>query len=192
MALITALMAPAGLMAQKVYKDAGRIILDMTVAAGMPADAVTSVSKRTAYASFTPNASVLGTVDGVNNDQGHPINATVFQKLEIAPYDMNTSGEMTGSGTLTMPWANAFNNCRSSTHAGGNWRIPTQREVQMMWIFRQGIEDFGSVFSSNNYWSAAEANANSAWAIDFTLGVMNSTVSKTYNYRVRCVREVTP
>ncbi|SBV98266.1 hypothetical protein [uncultured Dysgonomonas sp.] len=50
MALFIGLLAPAGLYAQKVYKEGSKAILDLTVAAGMPADAETNTSKILVYA----------------------------------------------------------------------------------------------------------------------------------------------
>ena len=191
--LIAALMAPAGLMAQRLYKDgSGRIILDMTVAAGMPADAVTNVAKydATYMSGKTPaNSSTLA-----DNTHTGSINATVYEKLEIAPQDMagsDGSPALAATGT-TMRWVSAFNRCRNLPYDGGGWRLPTQRELQMMWIFKQGIENFGSVFNSTNYyWCATEAISVDAWYVSFGNGVTSGNV-KTTNTRVRCVREVTP
>lgn len=92
--MFAGLMAPAGCYAQKVYKDGNKVILDLSVASGMPAEVVTNQPK---YTAFTPKADALG----ANNGHDGSINATVFQKLEVAPKDMNKAGAMDNTGA---PW----------------------------------------------------------------------------------------
>ncbi|NDV84936.1 DUF1566 domain-containing protein [Bacteroides sp. 51] len=195
-ALFAELMVTSGLMAQKVYKSDGtKYILDLTVAAGMPAKSVTNTSKTAAYASFLPSVTEFGMVAGAKNDENHPINATVFQKLEVAPNDMDASYDMDGTGT-TLAWVAAFNGCRNSTYKGGNWRLPTQRELMLMYIFYPALKSLGiGGFKSNNYWSATEGTAGYSWYVsfynnDYENGLTN-IVEKTTQYYVRCVREVT-
>lgn len=193
-AILASLLLPAQLIAQKVYKSSGRVILDLTVSAGMPAGAITNVAK---YKSFTPSASVLGT----NNKENGSINATVFQKLEVAPNDINTTGAMneTGVGTLTMDWVTAFNACKKSTYNGGGWRLPTQRELMLIYIFRPALEVLFSGANTklvdDHYWSATENTGDKAHYLVFgdganAFGFKSSSTAKTKTYRVRCVREI--
>jgi hypothetical protein len=187
--MIVGLLAPAGLMAQKVYNDGGKVILDLTVAAGMPAGVVTSTPK---YEGFTPSASALGTDNGHNGS----INATVYQKLEVAPHDLTGDGTI-GSASGTFSWANAFNYCKNVPLDGGGWRLPTQRELQLMYIFKPALESIftgvggTALLSTAVYWSATEANDSYSWYVIFTNGATNNG-SKTANNSVRCVREVAP
>lgn len=59
--------------------------------------------------------------------------------------------------------------------AGRKWRVPTQRELQLMWIFREAI---GIIYptapmendASRKYWTATEKGADNAWYFDFQKG----------------------
>jgi hypothetical protein len=189
MILFAGLLVSAGLSAQKVYLDGTKVILDLTETTGMPAGAVTDESKTALYADATPK----GNDTIKNNTNNAAINARVFQKLEVAPKDMNTSRGMNGTGTMEMTWAEAFNGCIKSTYNGGSWRLPTQREMMLVWIFRDAMEALGDSFLSTAlYWCATETNASSAAYVNFNPGANNPNATKTYLHRVRCVREVTP
>ena len=195
--LLTAvLIAPTGLMAQKVYKDGTKIILDMTVAAGMPADAVTDVKKYVGVTTAPASGTLLlGTGDVTNLPSGS-INATVYEKLEIAPLDVNhatTDPTVLGAGTV-MIWQNAFNRCKGLVYGdgvAGDWRLPTHRELMMMWIFRTKINDMAtsSFVTADLYWSSTETGSDTAWGVSFGNGPMSLNLFKTSGSRVRCVRE---
>ncbi|NDV56929.1 DUF1566 domain-containing protein [Bacteroides sp. 519] len=187
-AILASLLLPAQLIAQKVYKDASnRVILELTVSAGMPAGAITNAAK---YESFTPSATKLG----ADNSENGSINATVFQKLEVAPNDINTAKEIGIGGTLTMNWVTAFNACKNSDHDGGGWRLPTQRELMLMYIFRPALEDLtGVAFAAAYYWSATENAAANSWYVRFDgtySGYTYYGAKSTATYRARCVREI--
>ena len=188
-ALIAALTAPVGLIAQEVYMESGKIIFDMTAAAGMPADAVTNTPKydATYMGSNTPK---VGSIMANNLHSGW-INATVYEKLEIAPQDINTSAVIGGTGTFTMNWVTAFTNCQSSTYNGGGWRLPTQRELQMIWIFKVAINDLSTTpLTTNGYWSATEYANNEACYVLASNGTTGNNSKGYSNYSTRCVREV--
>jgi hypothetical protein len=186
MILFAGLLVPAGLSAQEVYKDASnRVILDLTAAAGMPAGAITNTPK-TWTGSPSNNSGPL-------TDNGHDgdINAMVFQKLETAPSDLGT-----------MNWAAAFDGCRTLSYNGGGWRLPTQRELYLIWIFREALESIfendlspkGSAFLFANYWCATEANHSFAWEMSFyniDTPISSDDIQKTNQIQARCVREVT-
>lgn len=189
--ILVGVMSPAGLYAQKVYKNANnRLVLDLTVSAGMPKDAITTTGKTWIG---TPS-NTTGPLE--NNTEKGTINATVYQKLEVAPHDMNSAGLFSKTGTFTMDWVTAFNGCKSSTHGGGNWRLPTQRELMLIQIFRPALESIlkdsainGTAFSNANYWTATEANGTMNYSVNFTYGNTAGN-SKMNTNRVRCVREI--
>jgi len=186
--LIVGLMIPTRLMSQKVYEENNKVIFDLTEYAGMPPGAITAIKKYTG--NYTSNNNLF-LVDKAFADSE---NGKVFQKLEIAPHDMN--GGILGTGS-TMQWNAAFNNCKGLLYDSGGWRLPTQRELMLMYIFKPALEDIlaevsGSAFSINYYWSATEENSDFAFSVNFNAGTMsniNRSV-KTSNNIVRCVREV--
>ena len=189
--LLAALIAPTGLMAQKVYMEGGKIILDSRggEGIGLPTGAVTATKK---YVGVTAPAS--GTWLLINNTDNLPsgsINATVYQKLEIAPQDLGTNG--LGSGAMTMYWTEAFNGCKGMAYDGGNWRLPTQRELTLIWIFMPAIDSLLStaVFFTSTYWSATESAAHNAWVLYVSYAGLTGSNGKTnFSNRVRCVREL--
>jgi hypothetical protein len=186
MIVFAGLLVSAGLQAQKVYIDEDvqgnkRVILDMTAAAGMPAGSTTNESKTALYVDATPTDN--DTI--VNNTQRGAINATVFQKLEIAPTNLGSMG-----------WIAAFNGCKDPSYNGGGWRLATQRELTMMWIFNDALKIVllkvgGGALSSSNYRSATESpNVSNACTVSFGNGYTTSSYSKLQSLPVRCVREV--
>ncbi len=179
---------PVGLYAQKVYMENGKAVLDLTVDAGMPAGAVTNI-KRT-WTGTASSSAVLA-----NNAIDEYINETVYQKLEVAPHDMNSAGSIDATGTMGMIWANAFEGCRSASYNGTGWRLPTQRELILIYIFKQGLEDIiindlnGTPFSTIMYWSATETAETASWYVRLKNGDTNSR-EKTLEYYARCVRDL--
>jgi len=189
--LIAWLISPVGSIAQKVYMDNG-IILDLTIEAGMPAEAVNNTMKY-----------VNGSYSAVNNtsylvDQSYSDaqNMKLYRKLEIAPENLNSSGALSGSGDSNIRWNSAFTFCKSLSYNGTGWRLPTQRELQLIYIFRLAIDTL-SGFNSYGlgvFWSATESDASNVYRVNFgsssnhavtTTGGKNSN-----NGRVRCVREI--
>lgn len=79
----------------------------------------------------------------------------------------------------------------STTEFPDGWRLPTQREMMIIWLFREGINTvYDSSQLSGRYWSATENTANKAWYMDFNATVPGSNVElKTNNYKFRCVRD---
>jgi hypothetical protein len=175
--LFAGLLVSAGLQAQEMYIEGGKVILDMTVATGMPADAITNAAKTWGTPSNT-------TGPLTNNTETGTINEKVFQKLEIALTDLGTTD-----------WVAALNGCRAPSYNGGGWRLPTQRELMMIWIFSDALKDVlpavGGTFlsSADYYWSATERSDLVAWVVDFA-GYTTVNSSKKNLYRVRCVREI--
>lgn len=81
--------------------------------------------------------------------------------------------------------------------AGRKWRVPTQRELQLMWMFREPIgviyknklmEEAGK---TKRYWSSTEKGTTDAWLFDFTPGMpyCDTQAKSTANGMVRCVSD---
>ena len=204
--LIAGLLAPAGLMAQKVYLESGKVILDMTETGegiGLPEVAITSVSKTAVYALYTapvvivasPSYTYLMPSNYEDNRVPGVLNAAVYQKLEIAPRDMTEGGTLSTSGDR-MQWGVAYNNCKALNHNGTGWRLPTQREMLMILIFKTAIESLSGVTAFNvgsglldYYQSMTEVEVYSTLAFSFFHGAVTAA-DKNVLLRARCVREV--
>lgn len=179
---IAGFLAPIGLNAQKVYKLGEMVILDMTVEAGMPAGAVTDVSKTQKYNadSVIPNDYELTEINGVKNDVNHPLNAKVYQKLGISKLN---------SGAKS--WVEAFNYCKGIDE-DGTWRLPTQRELMMMYIFKSAlVELLDNSFFNSSYWSTTELDNTNTWSCN-SLGNLTWGSKSNNILNSRCVREIIP
>ena len=174
--LTISILSTQNLYSQKVYKNGdGQIILDLGPDSGFPQ--VGAVTTTQGAKVITPNASSLG----ANNDHNGSINATLYYKLEIAPSDYSAGSD----------WVTAYNGCKGATINGTTgWRLPTQRELMLIWVFKAAIEDLGgSTFGVSNYWSATEYNTTYSWGVNFSLGTTDLGTKDT-NRAVRCTREL--
>ncbi|MCS2333701.1 DUF1566 domain-containing protein [Bacteroides sp. BFG-606] len=81
--------------------------------------------------------------------------------------------------------------------AGRNWRVPTQRELQLMWMFRETIgviyntKPMEEAGKAKRYWTSTEKGATDAWFFDFTPGKphCDTQAKTTATGMVRCVSD---
>lgn len=91
-------------------------------------------------------------------------------------------------------WADAKSGCASYTQTGtsaGDWRLPTQRELMLMWVMKSQGRLTGLSWAGDYYWASTEDNSAKidAWYVDFSDGYTFS-MGKINNSRyVRCVRD---
>ena len=142
----------------------------------MPASTYTITSK---------NSATIGDETGSKN-------ATLYKKLQVGDSDivsLGTSVDWNDAVTLLCPGG------------AGNWRLPTQRELQAIWILQFELKKENSSFNllgDDYYWSQTEASAypNNTWVV-YGGGVAPAAGDagnaphrlKTERSRVRCVRE---
>ncbi|EXY16975.1 Lcl domain-containing protein [Bacteroides fragilis] len=141
---------------------------------------------------------------------GNPIvNDRIPMRFIVAPTDvagvtwMQAEGASDGNGNLDADFGStAASGCRSygNTADGGGrtWRVPTQRELQLMWLFRKPVEiiypaakmESENASTSKTYWAATEKDDNNAWFFDFKQGMPQcSWQPKTTAGYVRCVSD---
>ncbi|MDR0574106.1 MAG: DUF1566 domain-containing protein [Tannerella sp.] len=152
---------------------------------GLPASAYTSISK--------PH------VDG--GTEAGDVNKTVYKKLRVAKQDHTDSGVATWTGNFDCG-ANYSEPGATNT----NWRLPTQRELQAIWMLQDELKSVCNTFeylSDDYYWSNTSAsttgtppnNYTNAWTIfggRTPLGGAGNVPHqlKTTPLRVRCVMEI--
>lgn len=77
--------------------------------------------------------------------------------------------------------------------AKGAWYVPTQAQLQAIWTVYAGLKGGGyagyAAFDAIYYWSCTEYGTGSAWSVGFGNGGTYN-YNKTYNNRVRCVRDL--
>jgi hypothetical protein len=130
-----------------------------------------------------------GKVNGAG-DENSVNNSTLFKTLRVAVSDLSSLGVW----NLTA--------CAQYSEGGvTNWRLPTQRELQAIWILQHEIKSAVSGFnllSDDYYWSATESSVTNthAWTI-FGSGSRNDAggsgnapiQQKSQLFRIRCVSE---
>ena len=149
-------------------------IIDFT--SGMPDDSHTNVGK---------GSIATGDETSLNNQK-------LFHKLRVAANDLPTS---------PVVWSNnACSSYSQGTFTSG-WRLPTQRELQAIWVLQHDIKKEYPAFNllgGDYYWSgtASKEYSTNAWVVyggGTSLGAGGSGNSpnrhKEELSRVRCVRE---
>ena len=152
----------------------------LNFSAGMPEGSYSDASK-TNFGTGYENAGNNKTLYGGN---GHT--------LRVAVRDANSSS--------TVQWSSTACGNYTETGATNNWRLPTQRELQAIWILQSEIKQAYSTFEllgNEYYWSATEAsqtNGTNAWVVYGSVNTPGDSGNaphrlKTEKSRVRCVRE---
>lgn len=148
---------------------------------------------------------------------------TVSPIFEVARQDCGVNGDVVTSGSALMEWyvaagrvqnwdvypnppagvATPATGCNAYWEGSQNdpergvgmWRLPTQRELMIVWMLRKEfLYDGFTVLAGTRYWSAPNYYKQS-WFTDFAngyTGVPNSGTGANFQYNVRCVRDVNP
>lgn len=137
------------------------------------------------------------------NDGNLSVNDKIQMRFIVAPTDVENvtweqAGGVTGGDNLNADFTLTKINMGCGGYSDGSgrkWRVPTQRELQLMWLFREPV---GIIYpqgkmesiSTKNYWASTEKDANNAWVFDFKQDVPYcSWQSKTAKANVRCVSD---
>ena len=187
--LLLLILFGTNLPAQTIVVENGYPVIDVNALTplGIVLTSAESAIKRVTMNSLTASNTALLEVgidvSGVNGTW----NAKVSPKFQVM-----RANHTVGSTN----WANAYNQCKTYNGEGGGaseWRLPTQRELVMIWILHpQLVGKGGFTGFLGNYWSAAEDGASKAWNLNFTDGYVNGSFGKTSSNYVRCVRDFTP
>ncbi|MDR1114590.1 MAG: hypothetical protein LBL33_00255 [Tannerella sp.] len=151
-------------------------VIDFGNGDGMPAGSYTTMHKN----------------NNAGGDELSDNNKTLYKTLRVAIAD-HASG---------VPWTiNACQGYSESGDGGATWRLPTQRELQAIWILQSEINRQLSTFNllaDDYYWSATdskETNGTNAWTIFGSRTVPGSSGNapnqpKDSQLSVRCVSEL--
>ena len=149
------------------------------------------------------NGSTIRHTHDKGNGENIPVNDKVPFRFIIAPVD-GPDGAVSWAAAMGIN-ASANSNlgqdgtaitsgCASykTDEFPSGWRLPTQREMMLMWLFKAGIDVIYSSgqLSASPYWTATENTAVEAWYLDFTTAAPQSdSAAKTFSYKYRCVRD---
>lgn len=193
-----ALLGQTQAFAQKVVNTGNkRAVLDCSKETSMLQSAVTFQKKYTSNKTANNTSFILGSYE-----QSQAANTLIYYKLELASGDLMEDGTA-GLGYQYFTWAQAYNLCKQ--YNGGGWRLPTHREMVMIYIFKDAFNeittpnilgyknsDSGSV--SVMYWTATETpDPTKARVLDFyneTFDVCDKNIVDVHNRKARCVKEL--
>ncbi len=122
--LLACLLATTAGYAQRVYEEGGKVIID---ASAIPHTKV----KKARTTDATLDAPGTNTLENLSS---HINNDKVYYKFEVSP-DYTSNYKYT--------WFDALEACANSTKDGGGWRLPTQRELLLIWVLTPELEQFG-------------------------------------------------
>ena len=133
------------------------------------------------------------------------INNKVSPKFAVAPADANggrmtwaaASGwhtdanyEDTGASATASTGCAAYSN---GSHGVGSWRLPTQRELILIYRFKDKLKSVGGVafdLLSSSYLSATEDGGRYSYYLAFDTGVVNENYKTQESSLTRCVRDI--
>lgn len=210
---IIACLLPAAVFGQEMRKETlkgSATPYAVFYSTGMPTDAIWPIGMK-----MTGDyATIRHTVEKGNGDN-LSVNDKVPFRFIIAPTDgvpTNSSdtrywaaamGFNTGTGgantNLNPGWTSSYVQAGcldyyTTEFPKETWRLPTQRELMLMWLFRDAINAIypsGQMTSTRSYWCATEKDATNAWLLEYNeTSPQFKPVSKvTGSIYFRCVKD---
>jgi len=157
--------------AQKVTWSANGAIID---ASAIPHTKVKK-ARSTDGTNSTMGSNTVANIGSAISDE------KVYYKLEVHNKDVRSD------------WLSAVNMCKYLSVDGGGWRLPTLRELILMWVLKPELEKTGNFsFSASYYWCATEPSTypENSWYVNFSSGRTSSYYKVDNSSRARCVRDL--
>lgn len=170
--------------AQKVVVDgAGRVIIDAS-----------AIPHTTMPKARTTDATLYGAgTNTLTNISSELSNDKVFRTFEVLKKDLR---EPLRPNRLRVNWLAAIEACYNLSDDGGGWRLPTERELNLMKILDYKlIEIPGFEKVDDNFWSATDGwQKKTAYYLSYNRGMssLSSSGDKVRLMCVRCIRDITP
>lgn len=165
-------------------------------ASGMPESAIWPLGMN-----LMANKATIRHTQSKGNGNNIPVNDKVPYRFIIAPRDGGSGNwalvmglKSDANGDLDEVTPGMTSGCATfgTPEFRSGWRMPTQREMMLMWLFREGIDVIYKDTPLQNavYWTATESDKNQAWILNFSPIAPESNISgKTVTYKYRCVRD---
>ncbi len=133
------------------------------------------------------------------------INNKVSPKFLVATSDYNSSNTIlwaqacgwtaasntnTSSAIVASP-ATGCNQYSQTGYPAGTWRVPTQREMIIIYLLRKELTAVNSFNTTAyvEYWTSTIFDGSNVWCVDFGLGLSYNRAT-TSNYLLRCVTDL--
>lgn len=174
---------------------------------GMPESAIWPLGMKLRAKAEDGGSTIRHTESKGNSDgtiENIAVNDKVPYRFIIAPTngdDSNWTDAMgltseSASGNLDPVGTAQKSGCATYTtfQYSSGWRMPTQREMMLMWLFKDAINAIysGSWLINTQYWTATEKEnaSDKAWFMDFTTNEPQMNFeTKASRKKVRCVRD---
>lgn len=198
--------------AQKVYKsNDGLFIID---ASGLPSAYIKSKTE-VEYSKQQPSGITKRHTVMEGNGTNPNVNFKVSPKFAIADQDVLTFNSQTGEFQSTAHWmeASGFEDFSADDNlnetgipvdrgcaayqgpegadAKGSWRLPTARELTLIWTLTDKLAALGYTPLANQYyyWAASEATKDRAYILQYPSGSFID-VPKWNKGRLRCIKDL--
>lgn len=175
--LMAAVLGMPGVYAQKVVVEGIKTIIDASET-NHTTDKKPQTTTGTNSISCTQSISDIAS--GINNEK-------VYKKFEVSKTDMRQTDNSTTSN-----WREAIDLCAKLATDGVGWRLPTQRELMLMWVLKGELERTSGFipFVAEHYWSATEGDGDFGATVWFECGSTSGSRKRSPNQRVRCIRDI--
>ena len=173
---------------------------------GMPESAIWPLGMKLIVKDANNNTSTIRHTESKGNGENIAVNDKVPYRFIIAPKDggdtpvtweeamglsTEENGRLSADGTLALTGCAAY----ETPQFKDGWRLPTQREMMLMWLFKKGINETysGEPLTENEYWTATEVKdggGSTAWFMSVSgTNPQMKTAKKSLQKRYRCVRD---
>lgn len=185
--LLLLILSVSSISAQVVTTSNGYPVIDLSALnpLGAVLSSAEAENRRTTMNLQKPsNSEILGATLSASGENG-TWNAKMSIKYQVM---QNNLGPI-------IDWTSAWKACSSYNSEDGRtgqWRLPTQRELQMIWILYPqllGTKGFTGFFA-NRYWTSTEVSETKAWFVGFGIGDSSSSSKSDLSGFVRCVRDL--
>ena len=126
-----------------------------------------------------------------SHDETDAANNRLTAKFEVAAKDI----AVTSSSTFTLQ--ETVSRCASYSESSGDagtWRVPTIRELRLIYALRDELDNLPN---AGSYWSytTVSSDSNKAWGVRFDNSTIRGSIASfeksTYNFvRGRCIRDL--
>ena len=126
-----------------------------------------------------------------------PTTSTIYVAKKDSDYDPISWNDISNDAFDGVPSQPNFIEPANPTNnpCEDGYRLPTQRELMLMWVYKDQVDDNGS-FTSCSYWSATQSTlyTNSAMFVNLGNGLTGASNKNNGNvstrFKVRCVKKL--
>ena len=168
--LLGCLLATTAGYAQEVLKEGNKYIID---ASAMLRHTTDKKARETDGTNSVRGANTAANIGSAVSDE------KVYYKFELSP------------DRFTATWLNAVNRCKNLSNDNGGWRLPTQKEVILIYILWPELVQAGLTGEAGGTATESGGSANQCRYVLYDgVGTISSTPKNNANNYYRCIRDL--